>query len=136
MSLKYYKLSIPLFILFYFISCQTRFPVFPFGPIRLACLHDGGLLSWDEFGLVGWIFLGPNVVCCNHAWVLISWSDDMAWTMRPIRNMRNFGLISQPIWIYEMGLWGFIRVSNGQSVGPIAWTGYWSVNKLDRRKNP
>ena len=65
MSLKYYKLSISLFILFYFLP--NTVPVFPFGPIRLACLHDGGLLSWDEFGLVGWIFLGPNVVYCNHA---------------------------------------------------------------------
>ena len=44
MSLKYYKLT-----------------------IRLPCLLDGGLLSWDELGLVGWIFLGPNVVYCNHA---------------------------------------------------------------------
>ena len=57
-----------------------------------------------------------------------SWSDEMAWTMSPIRSMMNFKLKSQHIWIDEMGLWGFIRVGNGQSVGPIAWTGYCSVN--------
>ena len=65
-----------------------------------------------------------------------SWSDEMAWTMSPIRSMRNFGLKSQHIWIDKMGLRGSIRVRNGRSVGPIAWTGYCSVNELVQRKNP